>query len=91
MHSRRTPDGLLMQYQEFTWTPDGVHPDSWLSVTSSLSLISDGSASDNSLSSMSSIRKAAKLALLGFFGRSVSHRQVTLLHEVSETMELSHV
>jgi hypothetical protein len=35
MDSRKTPDGLLIQFQEFTWTPDGVHQDSWLSVMTS--------------------------------------------------------
>jgi hypothetical protein len=35
MDSRKTPDGLLIQFQEFTWTPDGLHQDSWLSVTTS--------------------------------------------------------
>src|SRR5882762_4921469 len=35
MHSRWTPGGLLMQFQESTWTPDGVHQDAWLSVTTS--------------------------------------------------------
>jgi len=33
--SRWIPDGLQIQYQEFTWTPDGVHQDPWLSVTTS--------------------------------------------------------
>ena len=28
----RGPDGLLIQFQEFTWTPDGVHQEAWLSV-----------------------------------------------------------
>ena len=32
MDSRKTPDGLLIQFQEFTWTPDGVHQEAWLSV-----------------------------------------------------------
>jgi hypothetical protein len=29
---KRGPDRLLIQFQEFTWTPDGVHLDLWLSV-----------------------------------------------------------
>jgi hypothetical protein len=33
--SRWTPGGLLIQFQEFTWTPDGVHQDLWLSVMTS--------------------------------------------------------
>src|SRR5882762_5689723 len=33
--SRWTPGRLQIQYQEFTWTPDGVHQDPWLSVTTS--------------------------------------------------------
>ena len=33
--SRWTPGRLQIQYQEFTWTPDGVHQDAWLSVTTS--------------------------------------------------------
>ena len=32
MDSRKTPDGLLIQCLEFTWTPDGVHQEVWLSV-----------------------------------------------------------
>src|ERR1700732_905977 len=37
MDSRWTPSGLLIQFQEFIWTPDGVHQDSWLSVMTSVS------------------------------------------------------
>jgi hypothetical protein len=33
--TRETPDGLLIQFQELTWTLDGVHQDMWLSVTTS--------------------------------------------------------
>ena len=36
MDSRKTSDGLLIQFQEFTWTPDGVHQEAWLSVRPSL-------------------------------------------------------
>src|ERR1700676_2640028 len=36
--SRWTPGRLQIQYQEFTWTPDGVHQDPWLSVTTSASM-----------------------------------------------------
>ena len=32
MDSWWTPSGLLIQFQEFTWTPDGVHQEAWLSV-----------------------------------------------------------
>jgi hypothetical protein len=35
MDSWWTPGGLLTQFQEFIWTPDGVHQDAWLSVTTS--------------------------------------------------------
>ena len=35
MDSRCTPGKLLTQFQEFTWTPDGLHQDPWLSVTTS--------------------------------------------------------
>ena len=35
MDSWWTPGGLLIQFQEFTWTPDGVHQDAWLSVMTS--------------------------------------------------------
>src|SRR5882762_2717214 len=34
--SRWTPGRLQIQYQEFTWTPVGVHQDPWLSATTSL-------------------------------------------------------
>ena len=36
LHHKRDPGGLLqILHQEFTWTPDGVHQDPWLSVTTS--------------------------------------------------------
>jgi len=35
LHLKRGPGGLQILYQEFTWTPDGVHQDPWLSVTTS--------------------------------------------------------
>jgi hypothetical protein len=44
MDSRETPDGLLIQFQEFTWTPDGVHQDAWLSVTTSVKMSALGVA-----------------------------------------------
>jgi hypothetical protein len=40
MESRWSPGGLLIQFQEFTWTPDGLHQDAWLSVMTSLSFSS---------------------------------------------------
>jgi hypothetical protein len=35
MDSRWTPGGVLIQFQESTWTPDGLHQEAWLSVTTS--------------------------------------------------------
>ena len=36
MDSMKTPGKLQELSLEFTWTPDGIHKDAWLSVTISL-------------------------------------------------------
>ena len=40
MDSMKTPGKLQELSLEFTWTPDGVHKDAWLSVTISTSRLS---------------------------------------------------
>src|SRR5882762_8529058 len=62
MDSRWTPGRLQIQYQEFTWTPDGVHQDPWLSVTTSSTAPSHSqtslppsSPSDSTVSTVSTV------------------------------------